>query len=255
MDSSRYPVMVAAGLLAIASWHPFDASLDIGGIASKVRTFVADPWQAGTIGDEALDLLRYAFLGGAAARWFEGARVGRARMVAALVAASAAVAFELSQTIIGSRMPGLEDMLVGIAGGLVGASIGPRARQAPRLVAALVIALSVLATAGLLLTPFELASAWRPFGLMPFLGYYQYTSGQTVSHVVELMLAFLPIGYAWTSVSVQPGYRFLIAVVLMAGTLEYLQGWIVGRYPDVTDVMMMTLGALAGAWMGRGRLR
>jgi VanZ family protein len=30
--------------------------------------------------------------------------------------------------------------------------------------------------------------------------------------------------------------------------LEYFQGWIVGRFPDVTDVAMMLLGALTGAW-------
>src|SRR4030095_1541587 len=57
-------VAVAASLLAVAAWQPFDASLDVGGIVGKVRNFIADPWQAGAISDEAVDWLRYAFFGG-----------------------------------------------------------------------------------------------------------------------------------------------------------------------------------------------
>ena len=38
---------------------------------------------------------------------------------------------------------------------------------------------------------------------------------------------------------------------VMAGLLEYAQGWIVGRYPDPTDVGMAVLGGIAGALIAR----
>ena len=41
-----------------------------------------------------------------------------------------------------------------------------------------------------------------------------------------------------------------MATVLIAVPLEYLQGWVAGRYGDITDVGVATLGALGGVWTG-----
>ena len=111
---------------------------------------------------------------------------------------------------------------------------------------------SVLATAVLMLSPFAVAPARTPFEWTPFLSYYRYTSGQTFSHVFELALAFFPIGFAVARIAAGAGRWMATAAtaLLLASVLEYLQGWIVGRVPDVTDVAMLLLGALAGAWVG-----
>jgi VanZ family protein len=254
------PALAALALVATASWHPFDPSLDLGTLAAKARNLLAEPWQMGTIGDEAVDLLRYALLGGAVAAWSTCKGFRRPRAVAAIGAVSAAAAFELSQMFVGSRMPGLADMSVAAAGGLVGAILGPGAATSPPRTAALVAATGWLAAAWMVLAPFEVASTRQQIEWVPFLGYYQYTSRQTVSHVVELALAFFPIGYAAASVwkphsrQVAPRSRhvaFIVTMLVMAGTLEYLQSWIAGRYADVTDVVVMTLGGLAGWHVGR----
>ena len=43
-------------------------------------------------------------------------------------------------------------------------------------------------------------------------------------------------------------FIILIVVGLMAYGLEYAQGWIVGRYPDITDVIGAIIGAtIAGS--------
>jgi len=67
---------------------------------------------------------------------------------------------------------------------------------------------------------------------------------------VELSLAFFPIGFALAFALPRRGRWPLAAVIAVAlgGVLEYLQGWIVGRYPDVTDVGVLALGAMAGVW-------
>jgi len=244
-------VAVAASLLAIAAWHPFDASLDVGGIVGKVRTFIGDPWQAGAIGDEAVDWLRYAFLGGAAAAWLRGAGVRRPQGAAALLTTFTVVALELSQTIIGSRMPGLKDMFVGATGGGAGALLEPFVRKmSPALRVVSVTAASWLATSVMALAPFTLRSAHEPMAWMPFRTYYQYTSGETVSHVIELAMAFFPIGFVLLRAAGGAGWLGVAGIALpLAASLEYLQGWMIDRVPDITDVMVMTLGAILGAWV------
>ena len=66
------------------------------------------------------------------------------------------------------------------------------------------------------------------------------------------MLIYAPVGFAlqWYRRS---GAIVQSAVVtgVMASALEYAQGWIVGRYPDVTDVAVSVLGGVVGAAVAR----
>jgi hypothetical protein len=98
------------------------------------------------------------------------------------------------------------------------------------------------------LQPFTLAPAYGSIALMPFLAYYEFTSMQTISHVLDLMLIYAPIGFAivWTR-GRQGLTSAAIVIGILAGVLEYSQGWIVGRYPDVTDFGVGMLGGLCGA--------
>ena len=241
-------IVVATLLLAVAAWHPFDASLDVGRFVAKVHTFVANPWQSGTIRDEGVDLLRYGFFGGAVALWLHQRGARWPRQTSLLLVMAAAFAFELSQFLIGARMPGLSDALIGVTGGCVGAELVPMMRRMSRRAIVLVVVVAAwLASAVMILSPFTSAPEHTPIGWVPFLTYYRYTSTQTVSHVLELMLAFFPVGYVLAVARV--GWPGIAGVaVMLASVLEYLQGWIAGRYPDITDVMVMTLGAVIGAW-------
>jgi VanZ family protein len=61
------------------------------------------------------------------------------------------------------------------------------------------------------------------------------------------------MGFCFARVSTGAA-RVALAVVLVtvaiAAPVEYFQGWIVGRYPDVTDVAFSVVGGLLGAWAG-----
>ena len=37
---------------------------------------------------------------------------------------------------------------------------------------------------------------------------------------------------------------------MIAVPLEFSQGWVEGRYPDITDVLGALIGATFGAWTG-----
>ena len=98
------------------------------------------------------------------------------------------------------------------------------------------------------LSPFAVAPTRNPVEWIPFLSYYQYTSTVTITHVLEMLLMFLPFGFV-LSLSVARGRGWLLAA---AGTgfavipLEFAQGFISGRYPDVTDVGVCVAGSLVG---------
>jgi len=89
--------------------------------------------------------------------------------------------------------------------------------------------------------------------LFPFLGYYAFTTLQTLSHVIDLILIYAPVGFAiqWSRKSGNQVARAVLWATLIALPLEYSQGWVVGRFPDITDVAMAGLGALLGAIVAR----
>jgi glycopeptide antibiotics resistance protein len=71
--------------------------------------------------------------------------------------------------------------------------------------------------------------------------------------VIELMLVFFPFAFCcgWF---VERTTRILVIVLVTAAAVavpvEVAQGWIVERYPDVTDVACVLAGAAAGVLAG-----
>jgi VanZ family protein len=68
-----------------------------------------------------------------------------------------------------------------------------------------------------------------------------------------LVLLYFPLGFCLAVWSRSDGRRWLpvaLIALAIAAPVEYLQGWIVGRFPDASDVAVSLGGALTGAWMG-----
>ena len=251
---SLYPLIVSSALLALAAWHPFDVTLDPGGIWADVKRLIVDPFQAGALGDEGADALRYALFGAAAAGWLTEVGVRRPSVAAGLAGTAAAFLLEASQLPLDSRMPGGKDALIGAAGAWAGAMAAASSmrRWPPTRIALVVVVLAWAGGAMILLSPFDWAESRRPFGLAPFFGYYSRSFDQALSHVIEVALAFFPIGFAIARVTPRSmaWLSALVSAFLLAWPLEYLQAWTLTRVPDVTDVGVAMLGALTGAWTG-----
>jgi glycopeptide antibiotics resistance protein len=166
----------------------------------------------------------------------------------------AVCALESSQLLITSRMPGLWDAAVGTAGVILGAllwaSFGPVGSTAPWRVG--LVALTAGAAAILMLSPFELAEQYRGFSWYPFRSYYERTTFEGLSHVIELGLAYFPLGYFAERKSRQwrQFTQVLGLALVIAGPIEYLQGWIVGRFSDISDIGLSLAGAALGLMAG-----
>jgi glycopeptide antibiotics resistance protein len=243
------PVWGAAVVVVLSACEPFDITLDVGTVWAKVKPFVVNgpsAWQP--LNDELLTLVRFGMLSFLLAEWMRGpnTRAWGVRTLSALACVLLAVGLEVTQFLIASRSPSMQDLIAAISGVAMAWLFVPmlmRVLPAP----ALIIAAITAAAVPFYLQPFAVSPTYGSIATMPFLAYYQFTSLQTVSHVVDLMLIYAPMAFA--IVWMRPdGLRFaLLLVVVTAGTLEYAQGWIVGRFPDVTDVGMAVLGGLAGA--------
>lgn len=250
-----YPLMIVAIVLCAAAWEPFDFTLDVGTLVGKLRALHADPWQFVVVSDEGVEVVRYAIFGLVASLWLRQLGVRSAATVAAVGGAAVAVGLEASQWIIGSRMPGLEDATVHAAGVVAGVSLSPRwpYGRSPAFWYAVLWVATAAGAALQMLSPFAVASEHQPFMWMPFANYYEHTTFDTVSHGFELVLIYFPIGFAFAAPLRRRRTAWIAAVIatlLIACPLEYLQTWIAGRYGDVTDVGVAAMGAMLGTWAG-----
>jgi VanZ family protein len=251
--ASCYPLLIAAILLCAAVWEPFDVTLDVGSVVSKLRGLILDPWQGGPLTDEALSWTQHLLFTSILLMWLREIGAKRAAATAALVGIGAAVGLEASQLFIAERMPGFRDAAIGVAGALCGLAIGnafPKIKRPALWCGGLFLA-TAIGAAMQQLSPFERAAEFRSFQWRPFFNYYAFTSGQTVSHSAELLLAYFPLGFGLALAIERRRIRtvaVLLAALVIAAPVEYAQRFVGGRFPDVTDIALSVAGAWLGAW-------
>ena len=254
---ATYPMLVFLGVLCLSTWQPFDVTLDVGTVGHKVRLLLRNPWQFNGLDDEGTALLQASLFTGALAAWLSAMGRQAPAPTAAGLAALLVTGLEGSQVLIGARQPGLADGAARVLGCVLGASAWAAGRATGAHLLTLVVALLTAVGAALqMLAPFRLADSYQPVQWIPFFGYYVNTSFDTVSHTIELLLLYLPLGFvlgrqqqgAPPTRTMRTGILLALAV---AAPIEYAQGWVVGRYPDVTDVALSVLGAGAGIWAAR----
>jgi VanZ family protein len=257
------PLAFASVILAIAFLQPFDVTLEVGAVASDVRMLERDMWQFSVLRDEGISIIICAFFSATLASYLSvlgEARAGRTTLVAGAIAI---VMLEGSQFLIGSRTPSLWDVAVGWTGLILGVALWRQTTRiaAPAVWITLISLATLLAAAMQMLSPFQWTAEYRPMSWFPFRGYYTRTTFETLSHVIELALLYVPLGYWVGATSGESGSarRALLTTgaltVAIAGTVEYLQGWAAGRYSDVSDVGLCLLGAAVGVWAGRRALQ
>jgi len=242
---------VAGGALGVALLQPFDVTLEVGVVAGHVRAFTQEPWQFTGLRDEGMVVLIGSLFAMSLAAYLMALGERAAGRKAAAIGIGVVCALEAFQVVLGSRMPGLWDAAVGSAGICIGTGLWALSNRIiwPRLWQGLLISMTIVAVAIQMLSPFEWAPAYRGFSWFPFLGYYSRTTFETLSHVIELALAYFPLGFCLVLGSESRRRAVLLTFILtllISVPIEYLQGWVVGRYPDISDVAL----SLMGAWIG-----
>ena len=103
------------------------------------------------------------------------------------------------------------------------------------------------------LSPFRFVAEYKSMSWVPFLPYYDKTSFIALSNFIESVLIYYPMGFVlgyFVDRKKSPYIFTGIITCLIAVPLEFSQGWVEGRYPDITDVLGALIGATFGAWTG-----
>jgi glycopeptide antibiotics resistance protein len=168
-----------------------------------------------------------------------------------LISAVLGFVLESSQLIIISRMPTAQDIIVMLCGSAIGGlfiSYWPFVFSG-RIWSLLIIIVTAVSAAFFSLSPFQWTGLEDRMNWFPFLPYYEITTFMALSNFIESVLIYFPMGFLLQYFNNHK--RTYIIAPLIAVTisfpLEYSQKWIVGRYPDVTDVIGAVFGAFLGA--------
>jgi VanZ family protein len=250
------PLLVATAVLAIAFLQPFDFSLDVGTISAKVRALEQNLWQMTGWRDEGLILLLASLFSMSLASYLAALGEPAPAGTAGLLAVAAIIPLEASQLFIGSRQPGLWDSAVAVSGAVLGVVLWMLSArvQWPFLWRAVLVAMTALAAGLQMLSPFVWMAERTPANWLPFYGYWARTTFEGLSHAIELGLAYFPVGFCLVygaRFPVRAASAALCITAAIALPIEYFQGWVVGRFPDATDILLSLAGAGAGVWAAR----
>jgi VanZ family protein len=267
----REPLVVPMALLVFTvlaeATYPFAITLDVSTLWDNLKAIEWVPFAAPRFwGDLVVDRgLRYALLGGMLT-----AAVGRqlrhlpAQATAALLVAALAIGVEVVKLFFEGRPPKVENAVVAIAGGLVGIAVLPAAaRSGPirRHRAAALAGLAILLLVHVELAPFEFrldpAALQAKLARIEWLPFQSYYGADFQSALFDLWGKLSISGLLGFAVALGTGRRPLasaFAGVAAGSVLEALQIATVSRYPSVSDVLDIALGAALGG-LGYRRYR
>ncbi|MDB5047930.1 MAG: hypothetical protein JWO30_1001 [Fibrobacteres bacterium] len=247
---SAFPSLVFLILVVAGCWEPFDFSLDLGVVWGHVKPLITHPIRFTRPDDDMINFIRYLLTTLFVCRMARESGIRRPVLAGSTLMAILAVGLEASQVIIQSRSPEVQDALValaGVCGGAVAFFFPPFHRRPGMWTAAGGLAIFIAAALNAFY-PYDFSSRYSGFNWMLFLPQYERTTFASLSDFVENAMVFFPVGFllGYFYPRIRPSLVAALAAGAMAFALEVVQGYVPGRYSDVTDVLGAMLGALAG---------
>ena len=238
VDTPAFPtVAVAAVVLCLGAWQPFDVTIDVGFTVAKLRMLRHDIWQFTALSDEGTAFVQYALFGAATTAWLRAVGTRGAAWRAAVIGAIVAAGLEASQLLITSRMPGLADVAVRAAGAAAGVLLERVASHSrARGPWFGLIALAIIAGAAM--------EVWTPS--------HDQTTIEAISRAIEQALIYFPLGFCLARL-LAPSRRPPLASagmgLALAAGLDVLRGGLsVGVI--ASDAVSAALGAGLGGMTG-----
>ena len=241
-------------VVAASSLQPFDFTLDLSTVWSGVKDVLNQSmvltWR---LTDELVVGFRFFLFAVITSLWLRSMNNSMWPVAGILLSASIGVCLELAQFIVVSRTPTVQDLFVIIVSCAMGGLftlIVPK-KLPPIIWLIPIIVLTLITAAVQTLAPFDLRLEHVSMGMTPFLPYYNASTFTAIANFLEILITYIPIGFVLQYAISSKRSAFIVIVIivgLIAYSLEYMQGWIVGRYPDITDVIGAVIGAsIAGS--------
>jgi glycopeptide antibiotics resistance protein len=252
-----FPLLVACFIVAAGSLHPFDFTLAVGSLLSKIKFLANQPIHfKAALSDEGIVFIRFFLFAFVCSLCFREWQHPNSAIKGIIFSSLIGLAFESCQIIIESRMPSFQDGAVVVLGSIGGGLFAAFRRRlnSPQIWSIMMIAATWMAAMLHTLSPFRFTSDYHSLNWFPFLAYYDRTSFVALSNFIESVLIYYPLGFvlAYFIDREKSPYIFIgIITGVIAFPLELSQGWVDGRYPDITDVLGAVMGAIFGAWTCR----
>ena len=236
-------------VIAASMLQPFDFSLDVSTVWSKVKYVIQEPTGFTLqLTDELVVGFRFFLFSVVTTLWLRSVKNSLWPIAGIMLSASIGVFFELSQLIVVSRAPSAQDLLVIMTGCVLGGLfvlISPK-KVSPIVWVIPMIVVTIITAAVQTLAPFQIRLEHVQMGMTPFLPYYNASTFSAIANFLEGVIMYVPLGFVLQYGISRKRSAFIIIIILVAVIaygLEYMQGWIAGRYPDITDVIGAVIGA------------
>ena len=118
-----YPTLASGLLVCVASWEPFDFTLDVGVVMGHLKALRADLWQASFSTEHIVMSVQFLLFGYMLTQWLRELHVRLPVVVGIVAVIAAGVALEASQIFIESRLPTVAGALANAGGGVAGALV------------------------------------------------------------------------------------------------------------------------------------
>jgi len=247
-----YYFLISLILVVIGEWEPFDFTLDVGSVFSKIKLLLTSALTfSSSFNSEPMLFFEFSLLGFTSAALLKSVDMRMYTIRAFLVTSAIGVFLESSQLVVTSRMPQVQSVAtiwLGCLGGVLFERINVR-RSLTVLWALVTILATGISAAFMMLSPFHFVGKYHGFQWFPLLSYYEQTSFVVLGSFIEVALLYAPMGFILKHLCSEKKWVALLAAgVALAISLliEYLQGWIPDRFPDITSI----LGALCGTISG-----
>jgi glycopeptide antibiotics resistance protein len=117
----HYPMLVTTLLVCVASWVPFDVTLDVGIVVGHVRALRASIWEPAVAVEHIIGFAEFLLFGFMLTQFLRDQHLRFAVIIGVCAAAMTGVALEISQIFVESRLPTFAALLANAAGAMTGA--------------------------------------------------------------------------------------------------------------------------------------
>jgi glycopeptide antibiotics resistance protein len=251
--------VVTVAVVMVGSLNPFDFSLDVGQLTSTARNLISTPLVTSEpLSDELIVGLRFMILAAVSTFWLRSMGIPHYLLGGLLSSSFIGLFLETAQFLVQSRSPSLWDAAVVVTACSLGTFSMVFQRyplNTDRIPIAWIIGIVLVTLVGATiraLSPFDLSYSYNAINWIPFRAYYDYTNAIALSNFIESTLTYIPMVFMLQVIYRGRGLNLFACLfcLLFALGLESAQGWIVGRYPDITDALGAFIGTLAAARAG-----
>lgn len=246
------PLILLSFVIVAELLQPFDFALDLSAFYHKIKSIIANPIDfSGITRDGPFVILLFSTFSYLIFRSIDQIGVKISLLIPMVTLLLFNVFIESVQLVIRSRSPEVADILTGMAGtflGLVFYHSGKKDIFKPGILLVVAFFVSFFCKT---YYPFQISDTYQSFNWVPFLSEYSNTTMISLGNVMETFILFSFGGYIidtlYKGISVKP--YFSVLVLLLMFIVEVSQGWISGRFPDVSDILVGFAALLFGKFL------